>query len=32
MAEIALDGSGQTSATSTGSMFGTHPRLRPNVS
>jgi Tol biopolymer transport system component len=31
MAEIALDGSGLTSATSNGMMFGTHPRLRPNV-
>jgi len=31
MAEIALDGSGLTSATSSGPMFGTHPRLRPNV-
>ncbi|HEY5136646.1 MAG TPA: hypothetical protein VIJ41_12705 [Candidatus Nanopelagicales bacterium] len=31
MAVIALDGSGLTSATSSGPMFGTHPRLRPTV-
>jgi Tol biopolymer transport system component len=31
MAEIALDGSGLTSATSSGPLFGTHPRLRPHV-
>jgi Tol biopolymer transport system component len=31
MAEVALDGSGLTSATSSGPIFGTHPRLRPAV-
>ena len=31
MVEVALDGSGLTSATSSGPLFGTHPRLRPNV-
>jgi Tol biopolymer transport system component len=31
MEEIALDGSGLASAPSSGRMFGTHPRLRPNV-
>jgi Tol biopolymer transport system component len=31
MAVIALDGSGLTSATASGQMFGTHPRLRPTV-
>jgi Tol biopolymer transport system component len=31
MVEIALDGSGLMSATSSGPLFGTHPRLRPTV-
>jgi Tol biopolymer transport system component len=31
MEEIALDGSGLTSATASGPMFGTHPRLRPTA-
>jgi Tol biopolymer transport system component len=31
MAVVALDGSGLTSATALGPMFGTHPRLRPAV-
>jgi Tol biopolymer transport system component len=31
MEEISLDGSGITSATASGPLYGTHPRLRPNV-
>jgi hypothetical protein len=29
MATILSDGTGMTSATTSGPMFGTHPRLRP---